>query len=273
MPTQKVPLFRKQHKFITRPQREVLFDGGIGSGKTRCGALWLAMMANNYPGTRWMMVARDSNQLRNATDFEFQNVIRDWLGWREGIEYTRRESPQLEYKICNGSTIIGAGAHNFQSVFRGPSISGLLGDEVDFWKVEAYLAARGRVRVFPELIRFVSSPKGYNHVWEDFYNNKQPFREVINASAFDNPILTDAYIESLRASYSPRLFEQEVMGKRLRINVGAVYSEFNRDNHVAECTTKLKDTDQVYFFTDYNIANYCGIYMIFKDDIVYAIGE
>lgn len=268
-----IELFQKQLDFISLQCREGLFDGGIGSGKTKVGALWLATMANNYPKTRWMMVARDSNQLRNATDYEFRTVITEWLGWVEDVHYTRKISPQLEYTLRNGSTIIGAGAHNYDSVFRGPSISGLLGDEVDFWKEEAYLAAKGRVRVYPEFIRFVSSPKGYNFVWSDFYQNKSDNRVVINATAYDNPTLSSAYIESLKASYSPRLFEQEVMGKRLRINVGSVYSEFDRDKHLGECKSMLEDSDQLYFFTDYNIANYCGIYMFFKNGIVYAWGE
>ena len=30
---------------------------------------------------------------------------------------------------------------------------------------------------------------------------------------------------------------------------------------------------QIYFFTDYNIANYCGVYLAFINDHLYVIGE
>ena len=71
------------------------------------------------------------------------------------------------------------------------------------------------------------------------------------------------------------MFEQEVGGKRLRINVGAVFDEFSRERHVKPCRHLVDDQDQIYFFTDYNISNYCGTYLVFKKETgqVLAIGE
>lgn len=105
------------------------------------------------------------------------------------------------------------------------------------------------------------------------FNNKNDTRKVITATTYDNPMLSADYVEDLRNSYSPRLFEQEVLGKRLRLNVGCVYDEFNREIHVRPCREKLLADTQLYFFTDYNIANYCGVYMFERDNVVYAIDE
>jgi hypothetical protein len=246
-------------------------------GKTKVGAFWIVQMALTHPKTRWMVAARDSNQLEEATAFEIDAVLEDWLGLKENVHYKKVRRPKLKYSFFNKSEIIGVGAHNYDSVFRGPSLSGLLADEADYWKPDAWKAALGRVRVYPEFIRAVSSPKGYNHIWEHFYQNKSENRHVINATTYDNPTLSEDYIESLRASYSPRLFEQEVLGKRLRINVGAVYSEFDDNKHVEDLSdfTKkvIEDKMEIYFFLDYNIAHYCGVYLVNYQDKLYCIGE
>lgn len=268
-----IALFPKQLEFIKSQEREVLFDGGIGTGKTYVGAIWLAKMALTHKNSRWLMVARDANQLRNATKVEFEYVLNSLLGLKENVDYKKTQSPQLEYQFNNGAVVVGAGAHNYDSVFRGPSVSGILGDEVDYWKPEAFLAAKGRVRKYPELIRWVSSPKGFNHVYEDFYVRSDPSKKIIRATTYDNPTLSQEYVESLRKTYSPRMFEQEVLAKRLRLNAGCVYSEFKREVHVKPVRDILNPSDQLYFFTDYNISNYCGCYMFMRDGTVYVIGE
>lgn len=259
-------------EFLESEKRKVLFDAGIGSGKSLCGGLWLGMMAMKYPGTKWLMGARDSGQLREATDAEFFNALTNFYGLVENVHFEKKKSPHITYDFVNGSKVVGVGAHNYQSVFRGGNYSGGWGDEVDFWKDEAYEAFLGRIRVMPELIRCTSSPKGFNHIYRDFYSNKSDNTEVINASTYDNPTLSDEYIESLKKSYSPKLFEQEVLGKRVNLKQGQVFSEFDRDKHVKNIKDQFKD-EQVYFFTDYNIAHYCGVYLVFKNNVIYCIGE
>lgn len=266
-----VSLFKKQLEFIRSKERNVHLDAGIGFGKTTVLGFLAAKYAIEYPETRWLIAARDLKQLRAATLMEFEWAMKNWLGMEENVHYNKVTSPQIVYTLRNQSTIEAVGAHNYDTVFRGGNYSGLFADEVDYWKPEAWSAAKGRIRKAPEIIRSVSSPNGYNHIWEDYFDKK--LGEVITATSYDNPTLSNEYLESLKKSYSPRLFEQEVMAKRLRLNVGQVYNEFNRDKHVRPCKDLLTDSDQLYFFTDYNIANYCGVYLFFKNGKVYAWGE
>jgi phage terminase large subunit len=272
MQVKRLRLFKKQIEFLKRPEREVLLESGIGFGKSYAGTLWLAMQVLKHPDTRWLCVARDVPQLRKATLIELKLVL-DQLGQIEDEDYNWNHSTN-EIKFSNKSEIHAVGANNYDSAFRGGNYSGALCDEVDYYKPEAYLTIKGRIRKHPELIRYVSSPKGFNHIYNDFYTNLALGNKYrINATTFDNPTLSSAYIDSLRATYSPRLYEQEVLGKRLRLNVGVVYNEFNRENHVKPCKEVWTSADQVYFFTDYNISNYCGVYLIYKGGVVYAIGE
>lgn len=266
-----IQLFPKQLQFYNLKDREALLEAGIAYGKSRVASIWLAEQTQKYSNTKWFMVARNYNQLRTAIDQEFEYYLHDVLGLVRGKDYQKTSGSPIVYTWRNGSIIYGVGAHNYDTVFRAGNYSGAWGDEVDFWKTDAVKALRGRIRAFPELIRFTSSPDGFNHVYEDFYENK--VGPVINATTYDNPTLSHEYIQSLKKTYSPRLFEQEVLAKRLNLNVGAVYSEFDRSVHVQPCRDILEEKHQMYFFTDYNISHYCGCYMFEDKDTVYVYGE
>lgn len=266
-----LPLFPKQIDFIQSTERSVLLQSGIGFGKSFVGALWLVLTVLKYPDVKGMIVARDYGQLKTASLVELKKAF-DILGLIEGKHYTWNRSNN-DIVFFNKTVVYCRGANNYDSAFRGGNMSFIWADEADFYKAEAWRTLKGRLRVAPELMRVTSSPFGYNHIWEEFFQNSSPNKKVIHASTYDNPTLSEDYIEDLRGSYSPRLFEQEVLGKRLMINVGAVYQEFDRSIHVKPCRNILEEDDEIYFFTDYNIAHYCGCYMIKKDGIVYVIGE
>jgi len=266
-----IRLFPKQIEFLQAKERSVLLQSGIGAGKSFVGALWVVLMALKYKNVKALIVARDFPQLKMATLSEVEKVLK-LLEMQEGVHYIWNKSNN-DIKFFNGTQIYCRGANNFDSSFRGINASFIYADEADYYKEEAWSTLKGRLRIAPELMRVTSSPKGYNHIWEDFFKNKNETRKVIVATTYDNPTLSTEYVEDLRSSYSPRLFEQEVLGKRLQLNVGCVYNEFSREKHVAPCRDKLTDKDQLFFFTDYNIANYCGVYMFERDGMVYAIGE
>lgn len=230
--TNKIKLFPKQYDFFFLQDREALLEAGIGYGKSRVASLWLAHQTQEHPGTRWIMAARDYRQLKTSIDAEFEYYLIDILGLERNIDYAKTSGSPIHYKFRNGSEIYGFGAVNYDTAFRSGNYSGAWGDEVDFWNPEAVNSLRGRIRVAPELIRWTSSPNGFNHVYEDFYKKK--IGPVINASSFENPTLSPEYIESLKASYDERLFKQEVMAERLSLTAGRVYYAFDRDKHVKD---------------------------------------
>ena len=269
---QEIKLFKKQKQFFELETREALLEAGIGYGKSMVGSLWLAWQTQKYPNTKWIMAARDYRQLKTSVDEEFEYLINNTLGMKRDVHYSKTSGSPIEYHFFGtNAKVFGMGAQNYDTAFRSGNYSGAWLDEIDYWKPEAVQALRGRIRKAPELIRCTSSPKGFNHVHEDFYVNK--VGPVITAASYENPTLSPEYIESLKSTYSPKLFEQEVLAKRLNLSVGQVYDEFNRTKHVKNCKQILEPSDQVFFFTDYNISNYCGVYMIFKNKIIYCIGE
>lgn len=229
------------------------------------------LKALEHKNKKGLVVARDFPQLKMATLVELKKVF-EMLELREGEHFQWNRSNN-DIDFFNGTILYCRGANNYDSAFRGGNIAFIWADEADYYKPEAWQTLKGRLRDYPELLRATSSPKGYNHIWEDFFQKEGNTRKTIVATTYDNPMLSEEYIEDLRSSYSPRLFEQEVLGKRLRLNVGCVYDEFKKEVHVRPCKDRLRKEDQLYFFTDYNIANYCGVYMLERDGKVYAIGE
>lgn len=251
---------------------DVLLECGIGYGKTFVGALFITHSVQKYPDRNFMIVSRDIPQFKKAVYPELMKAFDIW-NYQEGVDYTYNKTDQIitfhQYKV----TIFIVGALNYDSAFRGPNIAIIWADEADFYSQKAWETMLGRLRIEPELLRCTSSPKGFNHIHEYFYTNKDKTTLVLKAPTWENNALSDRYIKNLKKTYSPRLFQQEVGAKRLRINVGMVYNEFDRKIHVKECKHLLNDYDQLYFFTDYNISNYCGIYMFNDGKITYAIGE
>ncbi len=267
-----INLWSKQYDFYADTGREALLEAGIGYGKSMVASMWLFEQVQQYPNSKWFMAARDYKQLKTAVDEEFEYYLHYIYGLERDVHYRKTSGSPILYEFMhNGAKIFGVGAHNYDTIFRAGNYNGAWADEVEFWKPEAMKALRGRVRKDPELLRFTSSVNGFSHIWEDFHQNKAG--NVYNAPSHENKSLTKEYLESLKKTYSPQLYEQEVMAIRLNLNAGAVYNEFDRERHVQECRHLLKESDQLYFFTDYNIANYCGVYMFFKKGIAYAIGE
>ena len=219
-----------------------------------------------------MIVSRDIPQFKKAVLPELLSIFK-MFNLVEGVDYKHDKSSQT-FKFWNGVVIYCVGAINYDSAFRGPNISIILADEAEYYKPEAWRAMLGRLRVAPELLRITTTPNGFNFV-SDYFDGNGDNKKVLIAPTWENRSLSDDYVEMLRSTYSPRLFEQECAAKRLLINVGAVYNEFSRDVHVRPCKHLLKPDDQLYFFTDYNIANYCGVYQFYdaESDIVYTIGE
>ncbi len=63
-----------EHFFNAGPQPTLLL-GGAGSGKTTIGCLKIAMLADQYPGSRWAIVRKASNALMQTTAVTFYKLI------------------------------------------------------------------------------------------------------------------------------------------------------------------------------------------------------
>ena len=266
-----ITLFKKQIEFLTSEKRYAHFCGGIGSGKTFAGAVWMAKAIMDNPETRMLICARDFSQLRNATLVEFNKILKVF-GLVLDKHYTFNKSI-FEYKFFNGVVIICTGMNNPDSALRGPSYGIVWADEAEFYDEESWLKMKGRIRTLPGLIRITSSPNGFNHMYNEFEVRKSDNHQIITSTTYDNPTLPPQYVEDLKNSYSPKMFAQEVLAQRVSLNLQSVYDEFSRDKHVRPCKHLVQYHTQLYCFLDYNIHRYPGVYMFEDNGTIYAVGE
>lgn len=83
-----------------------------------------------------------------------------------------------------------------------------------------------------------STPHGYDWMWRRFHP-KSPFRkpntEWYNAPTYDNKRnLPREYIRDLESDYEGKFYDQEVLGRFVGVISGAVFPEFDEEEHVGE---------------------------------------
>ena len=269
-----IELFPKQLQFLESDKAYTHFCGGIGSGKSFAGAVWMVRAILQYPDNRVLITARDFPQLRDATLVEFKCAL-ELFGLVEDQHYTYNKSIQ-QFVFFNKTVVVCTGMNNSDSALRGPSYGLAWCDEAEFYDHSAWLKLKGRMRRKPGQVRITSSPNGYNHMWEEFENKCNSNHEIIRATSYDNfKIMEDNpnYVQELKDSYSPKMFAQEVLAERVALNMYSVYEEFDREVHVQPCKHLLTHHDQLFCFLDYNIHRYPGVYMFQRAGKIYAIGE
>lgn len=266
----RIKLFKKQLEFIQRPERLGLLLAGLGFGKTYNLAVWLLTKAIQNPGSACGMASKDFGQLSLALDKEIRIALNQ-MALKENYHYVRRISPHLQYKFKNGSNIIGLTAENYDSSFRAVNLNFLALDELAFYEEAAFKTAQGRVRIQPSQIRCATTPKGFNFVYENFIEKPPANSFVIKATTYDNPLLSPDYVESLKESYTEKLFEQECMAEFVDLTAEAAYYQFNKEIHVQ---TIVRSPGIPFYCTlDFNVAPFCGAFFQVIDNSIKVFDE
>jgi len=265
-----IELSTKQLDFLNRSNRIGLLLAGLGFGKTFIGALWLIKKALEHPNTSSVMSSKDYGQLTQALDKEILTVL-SIMGMEEGKHYQRLKSPKLTYTFRNKSTITGLSALNYDSAFRAINVNFLLMDELAFYEPEAFQTALGRVRKSPSQIRCTTTPQGFNFVHEYFVSRPPSDCFVITATTYDNELLPEEYIQSLKDSYPDKLFQQECMAEFIDLTAEAAYFSFTREFNVADVS--MREGIQIYCALDFNVSPMCSVIFQIVDNKIMVFDE
>jgi len=106
-----------------------LLLAGRGAGKTRCAAEWIWWQAWSNPGTRWLVSAPTSGDVRDVC-FEGDSGLLNVIPME--IAPDGYNKSQHELRLINGSIIKGIAASE-PSRFRGPQFHGGWCDELAAW--------------------------------------------------------------------------------------------------------------------------------------------
>jgi len=190
-----------QREFWRSPARYRAFVGGVGSGKSRAGAV----EALRQPPGVGMVLAPTYPMLRDATlrsvaDLAQRgNIVKSW------------HRTEMRMELINGLTILFRSADDPDRL-RGPNLSWFWLDEAAMMPHDVWLIMLGRLRVAPGRAWITTTPRGRNWVWQT-WQAAGPDYALIRSSSRDNPYLPAEFVATLEASYTSTFAAQEIGGE------------------------------------------------------------
>jgi len=222
--------------------------GGMGSGKTRAGALKAVDLALKNPGHLGLIASTDASTARDTIVLAVQEVLeqlsipyhynRSSLRFELQLPHRR---PSTIKTVTYGQPLVG-----FNAAFA-------IADELDVLPATAAAEAHGalalRVRVGAvNQVAVTTTPEGFRYCWRFFDDeptkdpSKAVNRRLIRATTLDNPHLPDRYIQNIFETRTPEQVRAYAFGYFCNFTTGTVYRYFNR----ATCSTTATAAD----FTD-----------------------
>lgn len=205
---------------------EILYGGGVGSGKSYGICALAAAKCIEYPGIRVLLGRNQLKNLKQTTLVSMFEVFTDW-GMKPNIHYIYNQGSS-EIKFSNGSVILLKelaflpSDPDFERI-RGLLLTFAILDEASeiTAKAKELVASRcGRWKNDEYQIKGLSiytcnPSRGW--IYEQFFRpwtiNKLPaHRKFIRALPKDNPHLSRTYIDNLKLTLTPAEYRTLVLG-------------------------------------------------------------
>jgi len=207
-----IDVYPKQADFIRCQKPVRAFVGGVGSGKSRCGAI--DMLLKSKPNCLYAVVAPTYGMLGDATLRTFIEVAKQMGVW-DDKGYTAHPRPKAVCK--NGAEYLFRSADDPDSL-RGFNASGIWEDEVQGAKEESHRILEGRLRQHGKRgwLTATFTPGSPDH-WtsKELINSTNPDVQCFRASLKENTFLDPEFYEGLLRSYaaSPLRIRRELEGE------------------------------------------------------------
>lgn len=261
----------KQWQTLISRKRNVFFVGGIGSGKTFVGAMWLLRRAC-VVGTLGFVTAPVVDTLTNST---LPAIMNAWaqVGIYEGSDYVIGVRPPAAWgvkpythrngKILTwrwGSYLILDGSDNYNK-HRGVELDYIYIDEYRDVKDEAYAVYDGRLR--GKVIKELQSLGNSDAVYQILVTTTPPENitkitrhagdntDIVFSTSYENQHnLPQGYIDSLRDNYDDITYRREVLGEMLDITGANTYYAFDIAHNV--CSFPFNPDADLILCWDFN---------------------
>jgi hypothetical protein len=282
-------LSKSQYEFLTDTITPLLaYVGGMGTGKSLCGALKALDLAQLNPGHIGIVW---SPTISDAKDNIMRVLIEVLQGDHEsGIHFPyehdyNRTTGRLKVKIPGHNKWSEMIVRSSEQNIVGTNAAWVVADEIDtIAKIRAYENVKQliqRVRAPGSTVKqiaFTTTPEGYNWAWEFFVRDVEAnpelkqYRRLIQASLLENAHIDDDYIANLMASHTENEIKARVFGQFVNMKTGAIYS-FDRKVHHTSYTVEEYKTADLHVGMDFNIGRMAAVIGVFLPDRLLVVDE
>lgn len=229
------PKQRHVATYGARDKRWTFVSGPVGSGKTHAGEIGFTLWQRNYGGHEFGLITKGRPQLGSLLREFGRHLHVDLTIDSDGVVALPGASGMTNSLIC----FLGTDKRSEPRI-RGFNLTGFFADEIVTYPYSLVAAINARCRVGDPRILGLTNPDGPRHPLKVNYLDQadKMNAEVIYTSVYDNPTVTQAYIDSLHASYSGHMLERMVYGRWAAAS-GLVYP------HYLECVGVPEDVEIV----------------------------
>ena len=251
----------------------VLMLGGVGSGKTFCGALWLLdELKRWYEGDKstGLITAISYGQLRRSVLTEIFKCMTDW-----GVEFSYNQQQSL--LTINGAKKFFCLSVDPGSVekARGITVGSVWMDEAAYIRdIEIYNTIQGRIRDKQGSGRtlLTSSPNGFNFIYDLFKGElHDPDKyKTVRAKTKDNKHILSSFYENMASQLDEKGIKQELEGEFVSRTGGQAYYQFDRARNIGD----VEWNGQMGFIgLDFNVTPFCAVIGLFSSGKFFIFDE
>jgi hypothetical protein len=244
MATVTLDLLPTQSAFYDCEDEFAAFIGGVGSGKTRVASDWTLLGAAKWPLARHFIISNTFAQLKSGTMTTFFEACYRW-----GLRYVDRIHDKRVMLPDLGATIEIWTADD-PDLFRSLEMDRVWVDEAHHkqWTKERFSTLEARTRgsdrtrtLYPDChrrVRITANPPHMSKHWlvelttKPLERTGKPKITLFQTSSHENYFLPDGYIDGLRDTMDPELFDIEVQGVFGDIGKGRIWRRFAPGRHV-----------------------------------------
>jgi PBSX family phage terminase large subunit len=226
----------KQAEALAAREREVVYAGGVGAGKTLVGGFKALKVAMTHPGTVGLIARQTAGALAANT----QKVILEGddkppIIPAEMIAH-RSEKYGTTITLHNGSQILFRSFQDWNDKkLLGPNYGFVYIDEATECTEKVWTLFGGRLRhpAGPQQIWGTTNPNGHDWLWRRFHPDSGQAVDgscFIHAPTEENTHLSPEYVKWLRAQ--PREWQKRYVDANFDTAAGQIWDEWNWRIHV-----------------------------------------
>jgi len=159
-------------------------------------------------------------------------VQRTFLEWADRLDIRYSFSKSEEKAEIAGAVVLFRSSDQPERL-RGPNLNWAYLDEAALMSERTWKVVLGRLRVGEPSAWVTTTPAGFNWVYRNWVERRDPAYELIHATSPENTFLPPGYVADLRSNYTGEFAQQEIDGDFVAFE-GLVYPEFSREVNVAE---------------------------------------